>query len=67
MEEDYISKKDQDLLPASVSLVSTKDINPGDVLSMAVVQMSNSGFFIIFLLHMEKYLKKINILLKILE
>ena len=45
MEEDYISKKDQDLLPASVSLVSTKD---RDVLSMAVVQMSNSGFFIAY-------------------
>ena len=32
----------------SVSLVSTKDIHPGDVLSMAVVQMSNSGFFITY-------------------
>ena len=32
----------------SVSLVSTKDIHPGDVLSMAVVQMSDSGFFITY-------------------
>ena len=32
----------------SISLVSTKDINPGDMLSMAVVQMSNSGFFITY-------------------
>ena len=32
----------------SISLVSIKDINPGDILSMAVAQMTNSGYFISF-------------------